>query len=1650
MGTRRLNRKVALIGSAVVLIILFAAILIIMSMGQSLEQLMNDGHLALQTARQAADEQAKEENYKLAFLKYRSAYVEAQTDAEREEVLYSLLDVCIEREDWPVMLECWDKMIKVNPKNAVARYCMLKYFYILADSGVQGTWENVHEQAEEFLQVAEEEDLLDEDTAGWKIPEMGDKDTTKWKLGPYLHLLRGRAALEMVNLGTVTNKDEYLEKAFDDFNTVRELEPDNIDAYWYLARATITKGNIYASRGSFQERDSAIEQAKLFLESAAEISDEDPKAQINLLTLKLILARSGSITELKGRVSSLEPEYQLLINTYSSSAKVYAEASQFYLICSTYLGPQTSADYLDKAIEAAQKSLTLDTQNVPYALNAANLYFRKYSIFGRQQAIDNAIEIAQNAVTWPDAQETLGPKQRMNLNNRYQLHAFLSDCYIEQIFASTVSGTSSQKKEFIESLEQTVHQIEQIIGSNEDPRVLKWQGMLELAGGNRQTAIQKLYTAYEQFKALKPPEPPWPMDLEFANLSYTLAGIFQDSSEIGIVEEFLASALHSGIDEIKPEARLDYIDVIIQFRRWSDAIQNIDNYQEYYGINERSKRLRVIAYMGAEQYDQAESELAGWAQNDPNAIKLHLELVKAKIKHTQKTIVPNMQSGNESDDIGIDTEQFTRNELKGYWRREAELVENLLVSQPDYLDTYTIVNTCMYYVANGQADRAKHIVEQYLRKYPDNRAVKVYEIVLSEPDPGKISRDRYRAIEEQVLLDITDPVRQAVQFGILYHSYGEIDKSIEYFKKATKTELIKKLDSKSETYEQARIAVNYLFEIALEKKDWKTAEDVISKAQQLNLDECTGKFYASRLAAAKGQFREALVKVDECLKQKPLFSYAYLLRSNINAALGDGHASIEDIRRAEHLNPLDSNIAKAYANVLYIRNRRLGDGVSSEQLMETKNALEKALVLNPTDVLMLSVYADYVALTDPSKALTIRENLLKSNPTVQNAVLLGRLALNLAQDEKQQVEKDKLLYIAQSAFEQARQLDPSDKDVLYYYAEYYRAIGQDEKAKELLQESQNENLLVEHYLQSGQYDKAKSELEKRYKNGSKDIGLIRGLLLIAIQSGNREEVKKYSEELVILENTRESFITQIQAYLKVGLVKEAEYKLQSFKEKYPNETGILLIESWLNMRQGRLDKALELVNMNLQYDPDNPAAWRLRGEINFYRSNYDQAISDLNKGKTILDESATRIALAKVYSRIERYEDAITELKSTLDNPDTSIEARLLLENIYIQLDRKHALKQLYEETIEKFPGNVQWLNKAAMFALQMGRFDDAEQLYKKAFLIKQELFEKEQAHDVMYIAAFDGYLNAKITAAGSPNTNNWNPAKLGEVFNECKKYENGALAPIAYLRMAQAKLLLGDQQKANEYCRLAVDKAGTNDELASEILQGMYVILGPEEVTKFCEQKLQANPDSLAANFTMFKVARINNQYDKALNYISRCIELSEPRSTYRKEFSLKKADLLALAYDYSSDNSYLRKAITEYESLLEKMPNNTDVLNNLAYFLAENDERLADALKFARRALDSQPNNPGFMDTYAYVLHKNGMNEQAAEYIEAAIQQNQQDRIGVPAELYEHKGMIKTKLGAEKEALAAYEQALKFGVDTLSNNSKRRIQEAIEHLSP
>ena len=142
---------------------------------------------------------------------------------------------------------CWMKIVRLDPKDIKARYNRLKYLYIIAQTSPGPIWQEVATQSSEFIDIIEKpgasSELATTDTSKWDIEALKQSGEPEHKLGPYLHLIRGRANLAAAQLGLVTNREETIKQAVSDLEKVKQLEPANPDIYLYLAQAAAFKGD---------------------------------------------------------------------------------------------------------------------------------------------------------------------------------------------------------------------------------------------------------------------------------------------------------------------------------------------------------------------------------------------------------------------------------------------------------------------------------------------------------------------------------------------------------------------------------------------------------------------------------------------------------------------------------------------------------------------------------------------------------------------------------------------------------------------------------------------------------------------------------------------------------------------------------------------------------------------------------------------------------------------------------------------------------------------------------------------------------------------------------------------------------------------------------------------------------------------------------------------------------------------------------------------------------------------------------------------------------------------------------------------------------------------------------------------------------------
>ena len=146
--------------------------------------------------------------------------------------------------------------------------------------------------------------------------------------------------------------------------------------------------------------------------------------------------------------------------------------------------------------------------------------------------------------------------------------------------------------------------------------------------------------------------------------------------------------------------------------------------------------------------------------------------------------------------------------------------------------------------------------------------------------------------------------------------------------------------------------------------------------------------------------------------------------------------------------------------------------------------------------------------------------------------------------------------------------------------------------------------------------------------------------------------------------------------------------------------------------------------------------------------------------------------------------------------------------------------------------------------------------------------------------------------------------------------------------------------------------------------------------------------------------------------------------------------AELYTLLGDTEHELGNHAATLEAYDSALVYNPNNVQVLNNYAYYLAQADSALDRAEEMSLITIKEEPDNPIYIDTYMWVLFKQKRYEEAKAYAEKLISTNEE----MSAVEYNHCGDIFALCGDIERAVDLWTEAQMRGDD--SKILKRKIK--------
>lgn len=157
--------------------------------------------------------------------------------------------------------------------------------------------------------------------------------------------------------------------------------------------------------------------------------------------------------------------------------------------------------------------------------------------------------------------------------------------------------------------------------------------------------------------------------------------------------------------------------------------------------------------------------------------------------------------------------------------------------------------------------------------------------------------------------------------------------------------------------------------------------------------------------------------------------------------------------------------------------------------------------------------------------------------------------------------------------------------------------------------------------------------------------------------------------------------------------------------------------------------------------------------------------------------------------------------------------------------------------------------------------------------------------------------------------------------------------------------------------------------------------------------------------------------KYPTALEELKKAEILASDNKEYILQVLTMRADVYYRMKDYT-------KAFETFELALKNNNDDLTVINNYAYYLAEQNTKLKEAEEMAKSVTEKDKTNTTYLDTYGWVLYKRGKLQEAAKVMETIIKSGEKP----DAVWYEHYGYILKKEKKCSQAVENWNIALKL----------------------
>jgi predicted Zn-dependent protease len=545
-------------------------------------------------------------------------------------------------------------------------------------------------------------------------------------------------------------------------------------------------------------------------------------------------------------------------------------------------------------------------------------------------------------------------------------------------------------------------------------------------------------------------------------------------------------------------------------------------------------------------------------------------------------------------------------------------------------------------------------------------------------------------------------------------------------------------------------------------------------------------------------------------------------------------------------------------------------------------------------------------------------------------------------------------------------------------------------------------------------------LEKGGKTKSKyDAFTFNELYVEAVKQkllGNGGDALKYLEQCIKINPESDAAYYQMaQIVIAGGDIKNG--KLYTSKALAINQENIwyLTMLAGLYYQEKNIDSSIIFYEKAVKFFPEKENLQLTLGNLYSENKNFNKAnsIFETFDNKYGVNEKSTLASVRNLISE-GKYDDAMIKIQLLLKEYPDEIIYNSILADIYRGKGDNIKAQDVYNRLLERNPGDPQVQLSLCDFLLTEKRYNDLFMLLNT--LVLNNKVELEDKISLM----------ARIV--DSPDFNKELKEKfiISLMILEAN-YKNDNIVPLL-----RPELMIKENKLIDASIRLEeIIAANPENYFAWEKLLIVYLQLKDYDklLTKGEECATKFNT-SFPAKLLYANAALERGKYSLALDELRKGEILAAGNREFIVQVLTMRADVYYRMKDYM-------KAFETFKTAIQTDNDDLTVINNYAYYLAEQNTNLKEAEEMAKRVIDKEKGNTTFLDTYGWVLYKRGKLKEAARIMESVISTgNKTDAVW-----YEHYGYILKKQKKCDEAVKNWNIALKI------DSTKKELLKEIEN---